>query len=130
VQQGEQEVRHARASVGQTSGATQRCLYLGFSERIENSRPTGFNNQMFDDRSSRRLRCRPSATLFTYAQERTRSEDYCRQTEDDEDFHAGARIPQRAGRPPAPSLDTAGASLWAYRWRPHCRGLYHTPMAA
>ena len=39
--------------------------------------------------------------------------------------HAG-----RAGRPPAPSLDTAGASLWAYRWRPHCRGLYHTPMAA
>jgi hypothetical protein len=39
--------------------------------------------------------------------------------------HAGL-----AGRPPAPSLDTAGASLWAYRWRPHCRGLYHTPMAA
>ena len=33
--------------------------------------------------------------------------------------HAG-----RAGRPPAPSLDTTGASLWAYRWRSHCRGLY------
>jgi hypothetical protein len=41
--------------------------------------------------------------------------------------HAG-----RAGRPPAPSPDTTGAraSLSAYRWQPHCRGLYHTPMAA
>ena len=41
--------------------------------------------------------------------------------------HAG-----RAGRPPAPSLDPAGgrASLRAYRWQPHCRGLYHTPRAA
>lgn len=41
--------------------------------------------------------------------------------------HAG-----RAGRPPAPSPDTTGAraSLWAYRWQPHCRGLYHTPRAA
>ncbi len=41
--------------------------------------------------------------------------------------HAG-----RAGRPPAPSSDTAGApaSLRAYRWQPHCRGLYHTPRAA
>ena len=41
--------------------------------------------------------------------------------------HAG-----RAGRPPAPSLDTAGvlASLQAYRWQTHCRGLYHTPRAA
>ena len=41
--------------------------------------------------------------------------------------HAG-----RAGRPPAPSPDTAGAraSLRAYRWQPHCRGLYHTPRAA
>ena len=41
--------------------------------------------------------------------------------------HAG-----RAGRPPAPSQDPAGAraSLRAYRWQPHCRGLYHTPRAA
>ncbi|MGH9142032.1 MAG: integrase core domain-containing protein [Vicinamibacterales bacterium] len=41
--------------------------------------------------------------------------------------HAG-----RAGRPPAPTLDPAAAraSLWAYRWQPHCRGLYHTPRAA
>lgn len=41
--------------------------------------------------------------------------------------HAG-----RAGRPPAPSLDTADAraSLRAYRWQPHCHGLYHTPRAA
>ena len=41
--------------------------------------------------------------------------------------HAG-----RAGRPPAQSLDTAvaRASLWAYRWQPHFRGLYHTPRAA
>ena len=34
VKQGEQEGFHARDSVGQTSGATQRCLNLGFSERI------------------------------------------------------------------------------------------------
>jgi hypothetical protein len=39
---------------------------------------------------------------------------------------------ERAGRPPAPSPDPAGgrASLQAYRWQPHCRGLYHTPRAA
>ena len=30
-----------RESVGQTSGATQRCLNPGFSERIGNSRRTG-----------------------------------------------------------------------------------------
>jgi len=41
--------------------------------------------------------------------------------------HAG-----RAGRPPAPSLDPPGAraNLRAYRWKPHCHGLYHTPKAA
>ena len=41
--------------------------------------------------------------------------------------HAG-----RDGCPPAPRLDTTGAhaSLRAYRWQPHCRGLYHTPKAA
>jgi putative transposase len=41
--------------------------------------------------------------------------------------HAG-----RAGRPPAPRPDTAGAraSLRAYRWQSHCRGLYHTPRPA
>ena len=41
VKQGEQEVLHARDSVGQTSGATQRGLNPGFSERIGNSRRTG-----------------------------------------------------------------------------------------
>ena len=41
VKQGEQEVLHARDTVGQTSGATQRCLNPGFSERIGNSRRTG-----------------------------------------------------------------------------------------
>jgi hypothetical protein len=37
-----------------------------------------------------------------------------------------------AGRPPAPGPDAgvAPASLLAYRWQPHCRGLYHTPRAA
>jgi hypothetical protein len=41
--------------------------------------------------------------------------------------HAG-----RAGRPPDPSPHPGGAraSLRAYRWQPHCRGLYHTPRAA
>jgi transposase InsO family protein len=38
----------------------------------------------------------------------------------------------RAGRPPAPGPDAADntASLRAYRWQSHCRGLYHTPRAA
>ena len=41
--------------------------------------------------------------------------------------HAGLE-----GRPPEPSPKTGGprASLRAYQWRSHCRGLYHTPMAA
>ena len=41
VKQGEQEVLHARDSVDQTSGATQRGLNPGCSERIGNSRRTG-----------------------------------------------------------------------------------------
>ena len=41
VKQGEQEVLHARDSVGPTSGTTQRCLNPGCSERIGNSRRTG-----------------------------------------------------------------------------------------
>ena len=41
VQQGEQEILHARVSVGQTSGATQRCPIREISARIGNSRPTG-----------------------------------------------------------------------------------------
>ena len=40
VKQGEQEGLHARDSVGQTSGAPQRCLKPGFSQRIGNSRRT------------------------------------------------------------------------------------------
>ena len=40
VKQGEQESLHARDSVGQTSGATQRCLKPGCSQRIGNSRRT------------------------------------------------------------------------------------------
>ena len=41
--------------------------------------------------------------------------------------HAGLN-----GRTPEPSTDTgcARASLSSYRWQPHCRGLYQTPMAA
>ena len=41
VKQGQQEVPHTRDSVGQTSGATQRWLNPGFSERMGNSRRTG-----------------------------------------------------------------------------------------
>jgi len=40
--------------------------------------------------------------------------------------HAGL-----GGRPPAPIPDEVPrASLGSYRWQPHCRGLYHTPIAA
>jgi hypothetical protein len=41
VEHCEQEILHARDSVGQTAGATQRCLNPIFSERIGNSRRTG-----------------------------------------------------------------------------------------
>ena len=36
------------------------------------------------------------------------------------------------GRPPEPIAEEGGvrARLGSYRWQPHCRGLYHTPMAA
>jgi putative transposase len=36
------------------------------------------------------------------------------------------------GRPPEPSPHAGGAraSVRSYRWQPHCRGLYQTPMAA
>ena len=40
VKQAEQEVLHARDSVGQTSGATPRGLNPGCSEKIGNSRRT------------------------------------------------------------------------------------------
>ena len=46
-----QEVLHARDSVGQTSGATQRCLKPGCSERIGNSRRTGVNTPASTDSS-------------------------------------------------------------------------------
>jgi hypothetical protein len=36
------------------------------------------------------------------------------------------------GRPPEPFAEEGGvcARLGSYRWQPHCRGLYHTPIAA
>jgi hypothetical protein len=36
------------------------------------------------------------------------------------------------GRTPEPSTDagSARASVRSYRWQPHCRGLYQTPIAA
>ena len=39
--------------------------------------------------------------------------------------HAGLN-----GRTPEPTADAAGASVSAYRWQVHCRGLYQTPIAA
>jgi putative transposase len=41
--------------------------------------------------------------------------------------HAGLK-----GRTPEPSPAAGGAqaSVRSYRWQPHCRGLYQTPMAA
>jgi len=34
------------------------------------------------------------------------------------------------GKTPIETLESKGASLRSYRWRQHCRGLYHTPIAA
>ena len=37
----------------------------------------------------------------------------------------GGRTPE-----PRPASAVARPSVRSYRWEPHCRGLYHTPMAA
>src|SRR5215813_14676277 len=34
------------------------------------------------------------------------------------------------GETPIATSESRGASLHLYRWQPHCRGLYQTPMAA
>jgi putative transposase len=34
------------------------------------------------------------------------------------------------GRPPERDAEGSPSSFSSYRWRPHCRGLYHTPIAA
>jgi hypothetical protein len=60
VKQGEQEVLHARTSVGQTSGATQRCRNLGFSERMRNSRPQAcskYQDEKLRSLSAKRVQC-------------------------------------------------------------------------
>src|SRR5262252_3823440 len=61
VKQGEQDVPHARDSVGQTSGATQRCANPGLSERIGNSRRTSI---VFLSTSDKALEHEVSVTRF------------------------------------------------------------------
>ena len=39
--------------------------------------------------------------------------------------HAGLK-----GETPIETRESRGANLKSYGWRPHCRGLYHTPIAA
>jgi putative transposase len=34
------------------------------------------------------------------------------------------------GRPPVKTPESSSANLKSYRWQPHCRGLYQTPIAA
>ncbi|MBO0696737.1 MAG: transposase, partial [Verrucomicrobia bacterium] len=34
------------------------------------------------------------------------------------------------GKTPIETMESKGANLKSYRWQPHCRGLYHTPIAA
>ena len=62
VKHGEQEVLHARVSVGQTSGATQRCPIRRFSARIGNSRPTGDRREIH----GRRRACLPRRPRHTF----------------------------------------------------------------
>ncbi len=48
-------------------------------------------------------------------------------------YYNGYRLHARLdGRPPTstPNEGRSRASLNSYRWQPHCRGLYHTPIAA
>jgi len=47
--------------------------------------------------------------------------DYCNRHR----AHAGL-----GGRPPERDSEGSPLSFSSYRWRPHCRGLYHTPIAA
>ena len=48
------------------------------------------------------------------------------------DLYNEHRMQGVRGAPPTPSPDPDNprASLRAYRWQTHCRGLYHTPRAA
>jgi|SRR5262245_23442659 len=39
-------------------------------------------------------------------------------------------MPAWKGETPIATSESRGASLHLYRWQPHCRGLYETPMAA
>ena len=48
-------------------------------------------------------------------------------------YYNGHRAHARLdGHPPESTPDEGSprASLRSYRWQPHCRGLYHTPLAA
>ena len=69
VKKGEQEGLHVRDSVGQTSGATQRGLKPGCSEKIGNSRRTGlmYNGADLDGQNGN-----PGLNGYGYATENTR----------------------------------------------------------
>ena len=68
VKQGEQEVLHARDSVGQTSSATQRCIRSGSSRELgirdaqawqQNEEPTSG----WSSKTAQAIRARPSGTM-------------------------------------------------------------------
>src|SRR5262245_45374738 len=40
-------------------------------------------------------------------------------------IHAGLK-----GETPIETMESKGANLKSYRWQPHCRGLYQTPIAS
>jgi transposase InsO family protein len=73
-----------------------------------------------------RRECLDRGLFWTAADLEQRLRDF-QQYYNEHRTHAG-----RAGLPPSPSLDTTGAraNLQAYRWTPHCGGLYYTPRAA
>ena len=73
-----------------------------------------------------RRECLDRTLFWTSADLETKLLDFQR-------YYNGHRTHARLdGRTPASSTDRGGvrASVCSYRWQPHCRGLYQTPMAA
>ena len=72
-----------------------------------------------------RRECLDLTLFWTAADLETKLLD-CQRFYDGHRAHAGLD-----GRTPEPSpAGCARASVSSYRWQPHCRGLYQTPMAA
>jgi len=137
------EIPHARVSLGQTFGAAQRCTILDSAREFAIRDPQA-NLRILDVTEVKtvpyvplshpfverligtiRRECLDRTLFWTAADLETKLLDFQR-------FYKGHRAHAGLdGRTPEPSPSGGGrTSVCSYRWQPHCRGLYQTPMAA